>query len=331
MAMKSLHRLRHLESKNYVPSALHGETMAWVEKNCYVDVFIELIHALGLEPRAMLPFVLALDFLNDQWTFFKPPHHDLQLLYGIDIQELNVWRSLYEHALTYQQVGDPISTEADAYWLPDTAGTDYRRNHVKTTIIICHIDAEAQTLGYFHNAGYFQLGGEDFRRLFRLDRTDDPPFMPFYAEIVRLGRAVTKEQADITEVSLSLLRHHLTLVAADNPVTRFGSYVIEHCEQTKELGIDYYHAWSFATTRQLGAASELSAVYCDWLTEQGRLDLASAAADFRTISTLTKTLLLKMARIYTTQKTSDLQPLFADMAEAWSRGIRTVSGAVTGN
>jgi hypothetical protein len=329
MAMNSLHRLSHLDSKTYVPSPLHGEAMAWVEKNCYVDVFIELIHALGLEPRAALPFVFTLDFLNDQWTFFKPPHHDLQRLYGIDIQELNVWRPLYEHALTYQETGDPISTEADSYWLPDTAGTDYRRNHVKTTIIICHIDAKAQTLGYFHNAGYFQLDGEDFRHLFRLDVNNDPAFMPFYAEIVRLARATKKSQVEITEISLELLRHHLTLVAADNPVSRFETYVIDHCEKTKELGIDYYHAWSFATTRQLGAASELAAVYCEWLTAQGRLDLVSAAADFRTISTLTKTLLLKMARIYTTQKISDLRPLFVDMAEAWSRGIHTLSAAVT--
>ena len=70
---------------------------AWVEKNCYVDIWIEVIHALGLEPTAMLPFVLALDFEGDQWTFFKPPHDELRDLYGIDVQELNVWSPLAEH------------------------------------------------------------------------------------------------------------------------------------------------------------------------------------------------------------------------------------------
>ena len=51
---------------------------AWVEKNCYVDVWIELLHALGLEPLAMLAFTVAVDFEGDQWTFFKPSHDDLR-------------------------------------------------------------------------------------------------------------------------------------------------------------------------------------------------------------------------------------------------------------
>ena len=72
-------------------------TRVWVEKNCYVDVWIEVLHALGLEPLRVLPFVLAIDFEGDQLTFFKPPHEDLVELYGVDVQELNVWRPLVEH------------------------------------------------------------------------------------------------------------------------------------------------------------------------------------------------------------------------------------------
>jgi len=41
---------------------------------------------------------VAIDFEGDQWTFFKPPHEDLKALYGIDVQELYVWRPLLEHA-----------------------------------------------------------------------------------------------------------------------------------------------------------------------------------------------------------------------------------------
>ncbi|HWH85062.1 MAG TPA: DUF1839 family protein, partial [Burkholderiaceae bacterium] len=74
--------------------ALHGEGSIWVEKNCYVDVWIELLHALRLEPHACLPFVFAIDFEGDQWTFFKPPQAELRTLYGIDVQELTVWRPL---------------------------------------------------------------------------------------------------------------------------------------------------------------------------------------------------------------------------------------------
>lgn len=74
----------------------------------------------------MLPFTLAVDFEGDQWTFFKPSLEELRDLYGIDVQELTIWRPLIEHAVEQLSAGKFISTEADAFWLPDTAGTDYR-------------------------------------------------------------------------------------------------------------------------------------------------------------------------------------------------------------
>ena len=61
-----------LDPAAYQRHSLHGEQRIWVEKNCYVDLWIELLHALRLEPLAMLPFTLAIDFEGDQWTFFKP-------------------------------------------------------------------------------------------------------------------------------------------------------------------------------------------------------------------------------------------------------------------
>ena len=76
---------------------------------------------------AIMPFTLAIDFEGDQWTFFKPPHDELRDLYGIDVQELNCWRPLIDHAEEHLAAGKLISTEADAWWLPDIAGTDYRR------------------------------------------------------------------------------------------------------------------------------------------------------------------------------------------------------------
>ena len=149
--------IKGLDAANYGRSVLHAESCAWVEKNCYVDIWIEVIHALGLEPRAILPFVAAVDFEGDQWTFFKPPHAELMDLYGIDVQELNVWRPLLEHALEHLAMGKMISTEADAFWLPDTSGTDYRRQHTKSTIVLNDLDVANQRLGYFHNASYYQL------------------------------------------------------------------------------------------------------------------------------------------------------------------------------
>jgi len=59
-----------------------------------------------LEPRAILPFTVAIDFEGDQWTFFKPPHDELRELYGLDVQEMNVWRPLLEHALEHLGAAD---------------------------------------------------------------------------------------------------------------------------------------------------------------------------------------------------------------------------------
>ena len=101
---------------DFARHALHGEACVWVEKNCYADVWIELLHTLKLEPLALMPFTLAADFEGDHWTFFKPPLPDLQKLYGIDVQELNVWRPLIEHAAEHLAAGKFISTEADAFW-----------------------------------------------------------------------------------------------------------------------------------------------------------------------------------------------------------------------
>src|SRR5690606_14826971 len=123
-----------------------------------------------------------IDFEGDQWTFFKPAPGELYDLYGVDVQELTIWRPLIEHAQEHLAGGKLICTEADAFWLPDTAGTDYRAKHTKTTIVLNDLDMEKQRLGYFHNAGYYSLEGEDFIKTFRLDAAPDPAFMPLFCE-----------------------------------------------------------------------------------------------------------------------------------------------------
>ena len=122
-------RVWSLDPAPYRPHALHGDGRAWVGKNCYVDIWIEVLHARGLDPTAMLAFTLAIDFEGDQWTFFKPVHDELRTLYGVDVQEMTVWRPLVEHIALHLGDGKLVSTEADAFYLPDTQGTDYRTQH----------------------------------------------------------------------------------------------------------------------------------------------------------------------------------------------------------
>ena len=247
-------RVLPLDAGAYQRHSLHADDRVWVEKNCYVDIWIETIHAAGCEPMAMLPFVVAIDFEGDQWTFFKPKHDELWDLYGIDVEELNCWRPLLDHAHEHLGAGKLISTEADAWWLPDTSGTDYRRQHTKSTIVLNELDAAARRLGYFHNAGYYLLEGEDFEKTF------EPPVMPFFAELVRIDRLVKRPRAELEAMSGALLAKHLARRPRTNPVTRFAERFARELPELQARGLPYYHAWAFATVRQLGAASELMAL-----------------------------------------------------------------------
>lgn len=312
-------KVLELDAATYARHALHAETNVWVEKNCYVDVWIEVIHALGCEPLAIVPFVVGLDFEGDQWTFFKPPHDELRDLYGLDTQELNCWRPLLAHAEEHLAAGKLISTEADAWWLPDTSGTDYRRQHTKSTIVLNDLDVAGRKLGYWHNAGYFTLEGEDFARTFRVDMEPDPAFMPFYAEFIRIDRTLVRPVEDLRARSKMLLAKHLARRPADNPIRRFATRFTTDLPDLQARGLAHYHAWAFATVRQLGAAAELLARHLAWA---GGSPVAIAAYDL--VSQGAKAFILKAARAVNSKKPFDPSATFEEWAVAWDSAIATL-------
>jgi hypothetical protein len=322
--------LAGLDAAYHRAHPLHASERIWAEKNCYADLWIELLHALGLEPHAVLPFVLALDFEGDQWTFFKPPLADLRSLYGIDVQELNVWRPVLDHAVEHLGRGRLLSLEVDSFWLPDTAGTDYRSQHTKTTIVLNALDVNARRLAYFHNAGYFELDGEDFARLFHLDGGTLPEWLAPYAELIHVDRVVRRSDTELRCLSAELLHTHLAWRPVDNPIARFRARFEADLPALQQAGLARYHAWAFATVRQLGAAFELAALYLRWLhAGDAQADAAMVAdagvhpsvAAFELIALQSKTLLLKSARAVNSGRAFDAGPLFAEMAQAWERGM----------
>jgi hypothetical protein len=314
----------NLDAATYKRHSTHSDSSAWLEKNCYIDVWIEVLHARGLDPMAVMPFTLATDFEGDQWTFFKPPHGDLRTLYGVDTQELNVWRTLADHSLTHLREGRVIFSEADAWWLPDTRGTDYRTQHTKSTIVIETIDLDARRLGYFHNAGYFELEGEDFARTFRLDIPHDPAFMPFFAEVARFDRSIVLPQAELVARSKTILRECLARRPQKNPIERFKGRFVEDIEQLKREGIARYHAYAFATIRQIGAGFELASNYVRWLEANGEPAIGTAAADLEAISSNAKSLILKGARAVGANKAVDFSPMLDAMSASWDRAMSTL-------
>jgi hypothetical protein len=320
--------VRPLAAAGYTPHALHREGQAWVEKNCYIDVWIEALHALGLEPLAMLPFTLTTRFEGDQWTFFKPPHADLYALYGVAVHELNVWRPLLEHALHHAALGNFVFTEADSFYLPDTAGTDYQRNHVKTTIVINDVDSEARHLGYFHNASYHELSGDDFAAIFRLSPVSmggldppnpppDPHVLPLFAEFARLDRIEHRAPQDLVRRSIELARGHLAARPVESPFARYRPAFAEDLERCKSEGLGFYHAYAFATVRQCGANFELTARWLSWLAEHGEGGLEEASARFLAVSEAAKVLILKGARAVNAKRAVDFSEMFDVMASSY--------------
>jgi hypothetical protein len=310
-----------LDPRTYVPHELHRSERAWTESNCYIDVWVEVLHALGMDPCACLPHVLPVDFEGDQWTFFKPSHDDLTVLYGLDVQELNVWRPLVQNTREQLAGGKLVLSEVDAFFLPDTAGTDYRAQHTKTTIGIQELDLERQRLGYFHNSGYHGLEGADFVGLFRLHAPPDPSYMPFFAELVRIDRRKHLAPQALLIASLGVLRKHLARVPQTNPVVRFADRFSVDLAWMQSEGLAAYHAWAFATLRQLGAAFELGAFYVRWLTTLGETGLEPSAAAFESISSTAKTLVLKTARAVNTRKPFDATGMLGDAARVWDTGM----------
>jgi hypothetical protein len=267
---------------------------------------------------------LPVDFDGDQWTFFKPSHDDLWSLYGLDVHELNVWKPLLHCAEEQIRSGRIVLSEVDAFFLPDTAGTDYKTQHTKTTIGMQDLDAERGVLRYFHNSGYHELEGADFRGLFRVDAPPDPAYMPFFAEFVRVDRRRKLDAAELTRKSLAVLGKHLEHLPRENPIARFSARFGEDLSWMQREGLAAYHAWAFATLRQLGAAFELGAFYMRWLSAHGQDGLTDTAAAFDAISNCAKALILKTARAVNTKKPFDAGPMLAEASRAWDAGTRTL-------
>src|ERR1700710_1323118 len=112
-----------LDPDAYRAHPLHGSERTYAETNCYTDVLIELLHARGDEPLAAMGFTVRMDFEGDQWTFFKPPPEDLELLFGVDIHEMQPYRDLPEQVEEQLLRGRTLVVELDAWYLPDTAST----------------------------------------------------------------------------------------------------------------------------------------------------------------------------------------------------------------
>lgn len=313
-----------LDPTTYQRHALHGEDRVWSETNCYVDVLIEQIHALGFDPVAGLAFTLAIDFEVDQWTFFKYPHADLWQLYGFEIQEMNPWHTLAEHVERQVAAGRPVLVELDSCYLPDTQGTTYHTEHVKSTVSVNSISVTERAMGYFHGQSYYQVSGEDFDKLFQTHGLVHERMLPPYVEYIKLHHTPSTLDPDtLTQCSLASLRRQCALIPKHNPFTLFIEAFINDLPAVKGAGMAHFHLYSFATLRQFGACYGLAEAYLRWLNQRTNLPFGDAAAAFGRISQGAKTLQFQLARAIARDKPLDLTTL-EQMAGDWQQAVDQV-------
>lgn len=279
--------LLRLDPGTWRPQALHAGDRVWLETNCYVDVWAELLPALGHPAEAALAFTVLQDFEGDQFTFFKFPLDDLKTLFGLAVQELAIYDTVERHTLEQLRRGRPVLIEVDSHWLPDT-GPTYRTAHVKTTVAAIALSPAERRLGYFHNTGYHVLQGEDYDGLFR--RPNDDGMFPYVEFVKRDGPAL--EGPALTEASTELLRGHLSHRPAANPVTAWRRHLPRHLEALAARDMDYFHLYAFNLPRQLGANFEMLGTYLRWLG-----DLDEAATACRRIAEEARVVQFQLARM----------------------------------
>ncbi len=268
-----------LEPGHYRPHRLHDPERRWPQTNCYVDLMIEVMHATGHDPVAALGFTVAQDFEGDQFTFFKFPTADLQLLVGLDIQELAVFDRLETHVLTQIERGRLPLVEVDAFYLPDTKG-DYD--------------------GIFGQWSDVPAGGL--------------PLFP-YAEFVKFD--VTQPARDRAAAALGLLVHHLRRRPKRNPIAAYAAAFERHAEALAHRSPEYFHTYAFNTLRQVGANFELLGTHLNWLDSQRGLFLAEAEAAANTIAEGAKVMQFRLARAMARQRFDGMAEAIAPMAQAW--------------
>ncbi|MDO9181218.1 MAG: DUF1839 family protein [Bacteriovorax sp.] len=323
-------KILNLDPNNYSRHLIHGPGRTWAETNCYTDVLIEQIHALGHEPIAALSFTLRADFEGDQWTFFKIPHSDLIDLYGLDIQELAVWRPIVVHIEELINRGSIPVLELDSFFLPDTAGTAYQIAHVKSSVSVNYIDVTNLKLGYFHNQGYHELNGQNFIDIFQLNKLVHERILPPYFEFIKREREVHLSKNDIFEVSRNLLKRNFALIPKNNPFIQFKERFVIDLEWLMKEEAEVFHAYSFATLRQFGSCFELSETYFRWLGSQTKsdIDYSGIAESFKNISDTAKTYQFQLARALARKKTLDLSALDSMML-SWEKGMSEINECLT--
>ncbi|MBK5305575.1 MAG: DUF1839 family protein [Frankiaceae bacterium] len=299
--------------------ALHGSDRLYPETNCYADLVVELLHARGDEPLAVLGCCAALDFEGDQFTFFKPPPEELQALFGIDVHEMQPYRALEQQLRELLPTGRTVTVEVDSWYLPDTAATDYRTNHVKSSIAPLALDPDDQVLHYVHGRGVFTLTGEDYRGALRLEPLPAVALPP-YTELVRFDAGPRLGGTELQAAARELLAGHLRRAPGAAAVHRFGEHLDASLPDLLAGTEADFHAYAFASVRMLGAAAGALELQARWLFPSAAAAIAACDA----VTGSCKVLSFRLAR----RRPFDPAPIVVELAVQWQAVLEQLDALV---
>ena len=278
-----------------------------------------------LEPLACLPFVLAVDFEGDQWTFFKPPHDDL-------VSPLRRRRAGAQRlAPLLENASSSSRRQARAQPRPTRSTCPTRRDrlpaqHTKTTIGI-QDSTSRRRARLLPQRGLLRARGRRLRGLFRLDA---PPTRRSCRSSPSSCARVASHAARGAELVAPLARalaKHLARRPRDEPVRAVRrAFAADRRDLMRARACGAYHAWAFATMRQLGAG--VRARRClPALARGARRSRCSMRPRPRSTRcpTTSKSLILKTARAVCAKKPVDLAPMLADIEGQWEAGMRQLA------
>jgi hypothetical protein len=298
--------------------SLHSRARIWPESNCYVDAWIGLLHTLDLDPLPMLLCALDSRFELDQWTFCKPSAFELATLYGVRVEELNIWRNTREHVQRQVSAGRVVLLETDSYFLPDTEGTSYRLEHSKSTIGITRMSSDRRELQYLHNVGAFSLTGADFDGVF--DTGVTAAALPPFAEFADVAGATMLDLSTLRDRAVMLAQRRLSSSGAFDTVPNafhtWMRYADDHLDGLAAGDLTHFHKWAFATVRQAGAMSDLLSRWCRWMSpNDGWL---RAATFFEEVARAMAAQQFRLARVPGGGRHPDLAATLAQCAPLWT-------------
>ncbi|WP_409484920.1 DUF1839 family protein [Arsenicicoccus dermatophilus] len=317
-----------LTQESFVPHRLHRDDRVWTQTNCYLDIWIEITAALGLPPEPLGVCALSAGTVPGAWAFLKPQTDDLRELYGLEVGEIALWRTVEQHVVDHLAAGELLTVESDAWYLPDTEGVSYRLDHVKTTIVPVAVDPGARRMTYFHNSGLYELAGDDYDGALAREGVECCAPQP-YLERVRLVGGL-RDEAVVRQAALRLAADHLARRPDGNPVAELAAAVRELVPSLPERGMGFFHRYSFTATRQLGLTAQAAADATRWLAAgpgAAEAELSCAAADFDVVSQEMKNLQFALARI-TGGRSRDVEPTLARATGCWGAAVDRVAAAL---